>query len=338
MKKSIYSIAILFSVAFVLSCTDDSLDPLQQKNVKKGTLLALRGTQLNNLYVKGIAGAEVFPKIMTGTEKFAFDGEFLSADPNSLASVDVYVIKKGTGGGRILMSNVPFSQFKNDGTYKNPWVSISYDMNSVLAKLGLPPAGDPIYLGNTGNPLLTAYQPGINFEADLNLVDGSKIPASDIVAAGLFQSNQFYPAMLLTWTMTDYCAYVANSWSGKWLGDEVGVGVGGTDDLGNFAAVAADTWKMDNFFGYSPTAAGLGPFAVIKFSASTNPGNQVVTYVNDTGLKYQTVNDCFWAAGACTNMQLSGSGTYSQCTQTMSINTVYTDKTTTFKWVYNLHR
>ena len=332
MKKSIYSIAILFSVAFVLSCTDDSLDPLNQKNIKKGTLLALRGTQLNNLYVKGIPGAEVFPKIMTGAEKFAFDAEYLAGDPNSLVSVDVFVIKKGAGGGRILMSNVPFSQFKNDGTYRNPWVSISYDMNTVLGKLGLPLAGDPSYLGNAGNPLLTTYQPGINFEADLNLVDGSKIPASDIVAAGLFQSNQFYPAQLLTWTMTDYCAYVANSWAGHWFGDEVGVGVGsppGGDDFGNFIAVAADTWKFGNFFGDGNPGGGE-PYAVIIMSASTNPGNQIVKYLNDPGLKYQVNSEG----------QISGAGTYNQCTQTMSISTVYlfAGTTTPYKWIYNLHR
>ena len=312
----------------MFSCTDDSLDPLQQKNVKKGTLLALRGTQLNNLYVKGIPGAEVFPKIMTGTGKFTFDGEYLAGDPNSLASVDVYVIKKGTGGGRILMSNVPFSQFKNDGTYKNPWVTISCDMNSVLAKLGLPPAGDPIYLGNVGNPLLTTYQPGINFEADLNLVDGSKIPALDIVAAGLFQRNQFYPAQLLTWKMTDYCAYMSSAWSGAWFGDEVGVGVSsppGGDNLGNVVSVGPDSWQWDNFFGDGP-----GVYAKIQLKASTNTGDQIVNYLNDPGLKYQ-VN---------IEGQISGTGTYNQCTQTMSINTsyLYAGTTTPYKWIYNVHR
>ena len=94
MKTLKYSMVLFALVAFVFSCTDDSLDPVQIKNVRKGTILALRGTQLDNLYNKGIPGAEVFPKIMTGAEKFTFDADFWSENNNSLASVDVSVIKK----------------------------------------------------------------------------------------------------------------------------------------------------------------------------------------------------------------------------------------------------
>ena len=334
MKKLLYkSISLLVLVAFVFSCADDSLDPVQTKNVKKGTILALRGTQLDNLYNKGIPGAEVFPKIMTGAEKFSFDAEFLSENPNSLASVDVYVIQKVVGSAatnRLLMSNVPFSSFKTDGTYKGPWVSVSYTLSDVLAKLGLPVASDPIYKGNAGNPLLTTYQPGIAFEADLNLVDGSKVLASQLVAAGLYQSNQFYPAQFLSWTMTDYCAYDATSWSGAWFADEVGVGVSsppGGDDLKPWVPVAPHTWQMNNFFG-----DGDGVHAVVIFTPSTDPSSQVVQYLNDTGKKYQTNEEG----------QISGTGTYNQCTQTFSINTTYTFSPAngggTYKWIYNFHR
>ena len=114
--------------------------------------------------------------------------------------------------------------------------------------------------------------------------------------------------------------------------DEVGVGVGsppGGDDFGNFIAVAADTWKFGNFFG-DGTAGGGDPYATIIMSASTNPGNQIVKYLNDPGLAYQVNSEG----------QISGSGTYNQCTQTMSIATVYlfTGTTTPYKWIYNLHR
>ena len=329
MKKFNYSFVLLALVAFVFSCTDDSQDPLQQKNIKKGIILALRGTQLDNLYIKGIPGAEVFPKIMNGTEKFSFDAEFLAEKASLLASVDVYVIKKsGTGNTRILMSNIPASSFKTDGTYKGPWVTISYDIGTVLSKIGLPAVGDPIYLasGTGGNPLLSTYQPGINFEADLNLTDGTQVKADQIVAAGLFLSNQFYPAQLLTWTMTDYCAYVSGSWGGTWFGDEIGVGVfspPGGDPLGNFVSLGTDKWRMDNFFGDGP-----GVYANIVLTPSTNPATQIVKYLNDPGLTYQL------------NVEgkISGTGTYNQCTQSMSLNTTYVVGGGTSKWIYNLHR
>ena len=57
----------------VFSCEDSSTDPLQMSAVKKGTVLALRGQQLTNIYSLGIPGAEFFPRIINGTEKFEFD-------------------------------------------------------------------------------------------------------------------------------------------------------------------------------------------------------------------------------------------------------------------------
>lgn len=312
--------------AIAVSCVDKSLDPLQFDKIKKGTILALRGTQLNNIYNLGIAGAEVFPKIATGTEVFAFDGEYLSEDPTSLESVDVYAVQiVGTTRNRILLTNVPASDFKNDGTYKHPWVSISVDFPSVLGKLGLSntfPLSPSVI-----NTLLTTYKFGIDIESDLNLKDGTKVTADEIVASGLFQSNQFYPAQRLNWAMTDFCAYVASDWSGQWYGDEVGQGVGsppGGDNLGVFVNVAADTWRMDNFFG-----DGSGVYAVIQFSKSVDPSTQIVQYLNDAGKSYQLTSE---------GGQVSGSGTYNSCTNTFSINTKYVIGGGTYTWIYNFHR
>src|SRR5215510_10709862 len=115
MKKILSS---LFLVAFVaFSCADESLDPYQIDKIQKGTLLALRGTQLSNIYDAGLPGAEFFPKAITGDEKFEFDAEYLSEDPTTLASFDVYVIKRTKVGNtitrdRIFVKNVPFSEFK----------------------------------------------------------------------------------------------------------------------------------------------------------------------------------------------------------------------------------
>ena len=65
------------TIALVLSCTDDSKDPLQLKNVKKGTLLALRD----------LSGDEVFPSIVDGTEKMTVTAEFLAEDVSTLESM-----------------------------------------------------------------------------------------------------------------------------------------------------------------------------------------------------------------------------------------------------------
>src|SRR5262245_46073094 len=128
MKKIAYKgSALLLCLAFALSCSDDSKDPMMLNQVKKGTILALRGVQLHNIYDLGAPGAELFPKIATGTEKFAFDAEFLSEDPNSMASFDIFAIKKisATATERVKLLNVPFSQFKKTADYDRPWVSVS---------------------------------------------------------------------------------------------------------------------------------------------------------------------------------------------------------------------
>lgn len=326
--KKIYILSLIAVFAIVVSCVDKSLDPLQFDKVKKGTILALRGTQLDNIYNKGIAGAEVFPKIATGTEIFAFDGEYLSENPKSLESVDVYAIDANRN--RVLLKNVPASDFKDDGTYKHPWVSISFDFAFVLSKLGINATfnGPNNTLDATvAKMILDTYKFGIDIECDLNLTNGTQVLAADIVASGLFQSNQFYPAQRLNWAMTDYCSYNEADWAGQWYGDEVGTGVGsppGGDNLGSFVKVAANTWRMDNFFG-----DGAGVYAVIVFTPSTNPSTQIVKYLNDAGKSYQLTSE---------GGQVSGSGTYNTCTNTFTINTKYVIGGGTYTWIYNFHR
>jgi hypothetical protein len=94
MKNIFKSFALILIVTLAISCADDSLDPLQFNAVKKGSILALRGTQLQNIYVLGKPGYEFFPKIYSGTEKFEFDAEYLAEDPSTLESIDIYVIKR----------------------------------------------------------------------------------------------------------------------------------------------------------------------------------------------------------------------------------------------------
>ena len=211
MKKITYSLIVLVALTFIYSsCTPDpSLDPLQVNKIQKGKLLALRGTQLTNVYVKGIPGAEFFPRIATAADKFVFDAEYLSDNPSGMQSVDFFVLKKtGSTTTRVLVQNVPASQFKKDATYLQPWVTVTIPLSDILTKLGL---SSTFPLDNaTVNTLVTTYKFGINIEGDINLTDGTKALAEKVVASGLFGSNQFYPAQKLVYTVTDYCSYVAS--------------------------------------------------------------------------------------------------------------------------------
>lgn len=309
MKKS-YILFLIALFAIVVSCRDESLDPLQFANVKKGSILALRGTQLTNIRVSGKPGAEVFPKIATGVEKFVFDGEYLSDDVSSLASVDVYAIKRsGATLTRVLLTNIPFSQFKTDATYPRPWVSISIDFKDILSKIGL--ANTFPLPKATVDALLTTYRAGILIECDLNMVDGTKVLAAEIVSQGLFGSNQFYPAMRLNYAMTDYCSYVASDWSGTFNATELSDLFGGygpydakfTQDLANPNKFTTDNWYD----------SGIPVYFI--FSPSVNPSTQIVTVPSQTN-------------PANAGSTIVGSGTYNSCLKEASITMTYSKGTT----------
>ena len=322
MKKITYSLLLFVGLAFVYSCKDEALDPLQVNTVKKGKVLALRGQQLQSIYFDGKPGAEVFPKIATGLEKFSFDAEYLAEDPKSLQSVDIFLNKKTSASAvptKVLIKTVPFSDFKNDGKYPHPWVSVTLTFPEILAKLGLNntfPLDAP-----TISTLLSTYKNGIGIVSDLNLTDGSKSPASNVVAAGLFASSQFYPAQILNYAMTDYCSYVASSWSGGWVGTEVGSCCSG-DDSFTFTQDSVDPNKFtfDNFWGDGPAATGY-----IVFSPSTNPSTQTVSFPDQTTGEGGVIS--------------KSTGTYDQCKQTFTINTTYKyTNGSTYNWLYVFNR
>ena len=271
---------------------------MQLAKIKKGTILALRGTQLDNIYFEGIPGAEFFPRIMNGTEKFEFDAEYLAEDVNTLESFDIYVIKKVTGGTeRVHLKNVPASEFKTTSDYIRPWVSVSLNLTDIVEALGL-----DFDAPSTVTTLLTTYKFGINLESDLNLTDGTIIPAAEIVAAGLFQSDQFYPAQILTYTVTDFCPYEA-TWGGAYSATEVyAAGVYGPYNV-TFVKDGVDPNKytFNNFWDY-----GLSAYAVFRPTAD-DPDAQIVTFPE------QMVD----------GVKLTGTGTYDQCLGVFKIQTLY---------------
>jgi hypothetical protein len=197
MKRIFKSLLLISSVALIFSCTDDSLDPVKFKEIKKGTILALRGTQLDNIYFEGICGAEIFANDLARVPKFEFEAEFLSEDKSSLASVDVFALKKTKSGStttveKVLLVNVPSSAFAT-GDYPGPSAKVSINVSDIITKIGSPSSA----------VLLDLYANGIDIHSDLNLTDGTKVLSDQIVAAGLFQSDQFYPAQILSICVSD---------------------------------------------------------------------------------------------------------------------------------------
>lgn len=295
--KSLFLIALL-AVGF--SCTDESLDPLQFSSMKKGTIIALRGAALTSVYVQGKPIAEIFPRIATGTEKFVYEAEILASDPSTVASVDIYVIKRPSLE-RILLKNIPASAFAKD-KYPNPSTTIELTVQEVFTKLGLSTTF-PLD-ATTVNTLLTTYKFGINFESDLNLTDGTKVLASEIVAAGLFQSNQFYPAMILTWAVTDYCNYIANSWAGDFDATEL------SEINGSYGPYTI-TLTQDG--------ANPNKFTTDNFYDSGWP--LTITFTPSTSVPTQTLTATGTVTTGSGNVYVyGGSGTYNQCLGEAAIN------------------
>jgi hypothetical protein len=267
MKTLIKSFCLMSLFALGVSCTDESLDPLNMANVGKGSILALRGTQLNNIYFTGLPGYEVFPRALDGTEVFEFDAEFLAEDPSTLESFDMFIIKRTKTGNvtttqRLPLLNVSGSEFKKTDDYLRPWVSVSIDFDDILDVLGLDPAS-PTF----ADDFLDVYPTGISIESDLNLTDGSKVLASQLVAAGLYQSNQFYPAQKLNIAVTDYCPEdIAAEYSfsttvtGVGAGGNIGGCVGAITGDGEFVGISRGKYSVsDATFGQYDCAWGDDP-------------------------------------------------------------------------------
>jgi hypothetical protein len=304
--KRIYRVLILLFVAALLSCADDNLDPLKTKQVKKGTVLALRGTQLDNIYNKLIPGAEFYPGVITGDETFDFDAEYLAEDPTTLESFDIYVLKQTAGGTeRVHMLNVPFSQFKTTSDYMRPWVSVSIKLTDILAAVGIDDYDDPDAI----EALLSDYQPGINLESDLHLTDGSTVSSAEIVAVGLFNSDQFYPAQKLTYNSILFCPFEHDAWDGV---DFEAVEIYSNGTVSEFYNVTVqwdggDNYSIHNF-------GDNGAVVNLNFNPATHSQYDQTIVVPDQSIK---------------GKPSKGKGTYVQCDMDFSITVVDDKKVST---------
>lgn len=61
MKTIINKISIILLVTLTMACVEESLDPVKFAEVKKATMLALRGTAFNNLSSNGDGNEKALP-------------------------------------------------------------------------------------------------------------------------------------------------------------------------------------------------------------------------------------------------------------------------------------
>jgi len=194
MKTIINKISIILLVTLTMACVEESLDPVKFAEVKKATMLALRGTAFNNLSSSGCVNS-FFKDNIIGNEVFSYEADYLSEDQESLQEVQLFASiitsQKLRPRARKLVATVPGSAFSfpSGSTIKRG--TISATLTTIIAALDIPDDSVKSKLG-AGD---------ITMDVDLVLKDGSKILASAIVNPNLFQSVIFYPAMVLT-----YCA------------------------------------------------------------------------------------------------------------------------------------
>ncbi|MFN4255193.1 MAG: hypothetical protein ACK4Q5_09330 [Saprospiraceae bacterium] len=180
MKNFAFLIAGLF--LFASACTDPEKDPLQFEKITKGSIIALRGTAVDNLNQTSFRGsiAKFSKSGDISTQAVKFDADFLSDDLGSLSEVRVYAKATDTGV-RTQLGTMPGSAFSIPAGENYPRASFSYDASAVLSALNLDLAALP-----TNSYLF--------IECDLTLTNGTIVPSSAIVNSSLFESALFYPA------------------------------------------------------------------------------------------------------------------------------------------------
>jgi len=333
--KKIYSLLTLALFTVIISCTDDDLDPLNFTKVTKGRILALRGDALQSIYIDGNTFSSSFvPLIADGTEEFSYDAEYLSDDPASLESIDVYVEKES--GERTLLKNIPASAFTANPENGRPMVHVSATLAEILPLINYIPVGSeqPIEFSSTFplshvedgtnhddvDSLLAHYSAGISIVTDINLTDGTQVLADDMVAVGLYLSDQFFPAMRIPFGIVKYCPYEAGDWSGTYKSIEL---IPDSDPVGPYTTTWTQTddnvYEIGNVFN-DP----LNPMTLeITFAPSNSPYDQDVTITTKT-------------LGAGDDAaEFSGKGSYDQCTGVISVSAVYGDTEFTYQFTKN---
>ncbi|MEZ4973311.1 MAG: hypothetical protein R2820_08390 [Cyclobacteriaceae bacterium] len=188
MKRIMNKLSILTMFVLVLSCTDDSLDPFRLSELKKGSLLALRGSD-------GSAGSLnpdanfFFRDTQTGDEEFTYVADFISEDQSLLSGVQVYAklaISNAPQGARKLIKTVPGSSFVAPSGTTTRQGTVTVTLDEIVTAMGL-------------GQLDTISRTNLLIESDIELTDGTIVPSSAIVNSGLFAASAFFPAHQLNY-------------------------------------------------------------------------------------------------------------------------------------------
>lgn len=198
MKRIMNKISILAILALALACKDESLDPFRFTELKKGSLLALRGDD-------GTAGSLdpdqnfFFRDNITGNETFSYIADFISEDQTLLSGVQVYgklAISNEPQGARKLIKTVPGSAFVSPSANAPRQGTVTITLDEILTTMGLDAEPDTISRTN------------LIIESDIELTDGTIVPSSAIVNSGLFAANAFFPAHKLNYYAEDAADFV----------------------------------------------------------------------------------------------------------------------------------
>lgn len=189
MKKLIF---ILFAAFAMTACTDDSLDPIQIKNVTKGSYLTLRGATFDFFWVQQNGYSGDIDTSKPSSQKMSFDSEYLALDLTTLGKVDVYVEELEKGKGRKLLGTYQGSQWVvKSGGSKYPFANITIPYNDIIAKMGYTNAQVQAIIDKNA---LNEFPTFLRITVDITLKDGTLIPATQILNNGLFESATFLPA------------------------------------------------------------------------------------------------------------------------------------------------
>jgi|GEM_PF-899529 len=189
MKKIINKISVLLLLAFAIACVDESKDPVKFNEIKKATILALRGDAFDAINeTDPPCSNSFFRNNITGDEVFSYEADYLSEDQESLQEVQLFAETPTVP--RVLVATIPGTAFTFPTGSKTKRGTVSASLATILSKLGL-----------TNVTAANLKRTDITMTTDLLLTDGSKVLSSSTINPNLQQSVIFFPAMILT-----YCA------------------------------------------------------------------------------------------------------------------------------------
>ncbi|MGE0588885.1 MAG: hypothetical protein AB7O48_09960 [Cyclobacteriaceae bacterium] len=188
MKKIINRLTTLAMLVMVIACADDSLDPFRLNELKKGSLLALRGSDGSASNPNPDANF-FFRDNLTGNETFSYVADFISEDQSLLSGVQIYArlaISNAPEGARKLIKTIPGSAFVVPAGATSRQGTVTVALSEILTTMGLGRAD-------------TITRTNLKIESDIELTDGTIVPSSAIINSGLFAASAFFPAHQLSY-------------------------------------------------------------------------------------------------------------------------------------------